>query len=103
MGEEAEGGVGGEESGGVYEVCFPPLNSCKGFSFFFFFPRTDIEVFFSVFIFYSFGITAFIFEMVPFASLAFSFTNTVGAALWAADIERKGMSTELREEARKMK
>lgn len=41
--------------------------------------------------------------MVPFASLAFSFTNTVGAALWAADIERKGMSTELREEARKMK
>ncbi|KAL2014169.1 hypothetical protein VTN00DRAFT_1694 [Thermoascus crustaceus] len=51
----------------------------------------------------SFGITAFIFEMVPFASLAFSFTNTIGAALWAADIERKGMSTELREEAKKMK
>ncbi|KAL1997636.1 hypothetical protein VTN02DRAFT_1228 [Thermoascus thermophilus] len=38
----------------------------------------------------SFGITALILEMVPFASLVFSFANTVGAALWAADIEREG-------------
>jgi hypothetical protein len=28
--------------------------------------------------------------MVPFASIFFAFTNTVGAALWAADIEGKG-------------
>ncbi|KAJ5109969.1 hypothetical protein N7532_002614 [Penicillium argentinense] len=34
------------------------------------------------------GISAFALEMVPFASIAFSFTNTVGAALWAADIEK---------------
>jgi hypothetical protein len=26
--------------------------------------------------------------MVPFASMVFSFTNTVGAALWAADLEK---------------
>lgn len=30
--------------------------------------------------------------MVPFASLAFAYTNAVGAALWAADLE-KGLST----------
>ncbi|RHZ68276.1 uncharacterized protein CDV56_103753 [Aspergillus thermomutatus] len=34
------------------------------------------------------GVAAFLFEMVPFASLVFSFTNTVGAALWAADLEK---------------
>ncbi|KAJ5128617.1 hypothetical protein N7448_002333 [Penicillium atrosanguineum] len=34
------------------------------------------------------GIASFVLEMVPFASIAFSFTNTVGAALWAADIEK---------------
>ncbi|KAF9251901.1 hypothetical protein DTO006G1_2494 [Penicillium roqueforti] len=34
------------------------------------------------------GIAAFVLEMVPFASIAFSFTNTVGAALWAADLEK---------------
>lgn len=27
--------------------------------------------------------------MIPLASLVFSFTNTVGAALWAADIETR--------------
>lgn len=27
--------------------------------------------------------------MVPFASLALAYTNTVGAALWAADIEKR--------------
>lgn len=35
-----------------------------------------------------FGMAAFLFEMIPFASLAFSFTNSVGAALWAADMEK---------------
>lgn len=36
----------------------------------------------------SFGIASFLLEMVPFASLVFAFTNTVGAALWAADMEK---------------
>ncbi|KAG9241008.1 hypothetical protein BJ878DRAFT_545671 [Calycina marina] len=35
----------------------------------------------------SFGTVATLLELVPFASILFSFTNTVGAALWAADIE----------------
>ncbi|KAL1967623.1 hypothetical protein VTN77DRAFT_3138 [Rasamsonia byssochlamydoides] len=45
----------------------------------------------------SFGIASFLLEMVPFASLAFSYTNTVGAALWAADIENS-----LRKQAQKV-
>ena len=50
----------------------------------------------------SFGIVAFLLEMVPFANIAFAFTNTVGAGLWAADLE-KGASTapKLREQAKK--
>ncbi|GAQ39258.1 similar to An07g06140 [Aspergillus niger] len=36
-----------------------------------------------------FGMAAFALEMVPFVSIAFAFTNTVGAALWAADWERE--------------
>jgi hypothetical protein len=39
---------------------------------------------------YRFGVVAFALEMVPFANLVFAFTNTVGAALWAADLEREG-------------
>ncbi|PWY91037.1 hypothetical protein BO70DRAFT_358475 [Aspergillus heteromorphus CBS 117.55] len=35
-----------------------------------------------------FGMASFALEMIPFASIAFAFTNTVGAALWAADMER---------------
>lgn len=38
----------------------------------------------------SFGVVATLLEMIPFANIVFSFTNTVGAALWAADIEKKG-------------
>ncbi|OGE56600.1 hypothetical protein PENARI_c003G12551 [Penicillium arizonense] len=34
------------------------------------------------------GIASCVLEMVPFASILFSFTNTVGAALWAADLEK---------------
>lgn len=37
----------------------------------------------------SFGVVSTLLEMVPFAGIFFSFTNTVGAALWAADIEQK--------------
>lgn len=36
----------------------------------------------------SLGMASFVLEMIPFASIAFSFSNAVGAALWAADIEK---------------
>ncbi|KAK4133383.1 hypothetical protein BT67DRAFT_450266 [Trichocladium antarcticum] len=55
----------------------------------------------------SFGTVATLLEMVPVASILFSFTNTVGAALWAADIEAKesemagGTAPGLREAAKK--
>ena len=53
-----------------------------------------------------FGIAATLLEMVPVASIFFAFTNTVGAALWAADFEkgnvgREGTAPELREKAKK--
>ncbi|KAK4189191.1 hypothetical protein QBC35DRAFT_152757 [Podospora australis] len=54
-----------------------------------------------------FGTVATLLEMVPVASILFSFTNTVGAALWAADIEAKDTemtkttAPELRDAARK--
>lgn len=35
----------------------------------------------------SFGVPAILLEMVPVAGIFFAFTNTVGAALWAADLE----------------
>ncbi|KAJ5485632.1 hypothetical protein N7539_005620 [Penicillium diatomitis] len=38
------------------------------------------------------GMAAFALEMIPFASIAFSYTNTVGAALWAADMEKASNS-----------
>ena len=31
-------------------------------------------------------------EMIPIAGILFSFTNTVGAALWAADMETRDAS-----------
>ncbi|KAI3398603.1 hypothetical protein diail_8951 [Diaporthe ilicicola] len=40
----------------------------------------------------AFGTVATLLEMIPFAGIAFSFTNAVGAALWAADIESKSTS-----------
>ncbi|EXJ92423.1 hypothetical protein A1O3_00974 [Capronia epimyces CBS 606.96] len=50
----------------------------------------------------SFGVTAFVLEMIPFANLIFAFTNTVGAALWAADVEKKATtSSRVRELAQK--
>ncbi|TPX14453.1 uncharacterized protein E0L32_005417 [Thyridium curvatum] len=55
----------------------------------------------------AFGTVATLLEMIPFASIFFSFTNTVGAALWAADIEAKDTSMtsttapELRDTAKK--
>lgn len=35
----------------------------------------------------AFGLVATLLEMIPVASMFFTYTNTVGAALWAADIE----------------
>ena len=35
-----------------------------------------------------FGIPAMLLEMIPFVGIFFTFTNVVGAALWAADIEK---------------
>jgi hypothetical protein len=54
----------------------------------------------------SFGVVAVLLELVPLASILFSFTNTVGAALWAADIEKGhvnelGTSPNLREQVKK--
>jgi hypothetical protein len=55
---------------------------------------------------FSFGVVATVLEMVPVASILFSFTNTVGAALWAADMEKaltteQGTSPNLVEQAKK--
>ncbi|KAL4949027.1 hypothetical protein BDW69DRAFT_198419 [Aspergillus filifer] len=36
------------------------------------------------------GMASVVLEMVPFASMVFEFSNAVGAALWAADLERAG-------------
>jgi len=54
----------------------------------------------------SFGVAASVLEMIPVASIFFSFTNTVGAALWAADMEKgnvgeHGTSPQLREAVKK--
>ncbi|GAP89912.1 putative protein family protein [Rosellinia necatrix] len=55
----------------------------------------------------AFGTIAVLLEMVPIISTFFAFTNTVGAALWAVDIEQKsaGMASStapnLRESAKK--
>ncbi|SPJ70854.1 uncharacterized protein FTOL_00582 [Fusarium torulosum] len=55
----------------------------------------------------AFGLVATLLEMVPVASMFFTFSNTVGAALWAADIEDKdtsmtdGTAPSLRETAEK--
>ena len=51
---------------------------------------------------FRFGIASFLLEMIPFASLIFAFTNTVGAALWAADLEKHATtSPNLRMQAEK--
>ena len=54
----------------------------------------------------SFGVAAVLLELIPVASIFFTFTNTVGAALWAADMERgnvtkEGTAPNLREKAKK--
>lgn len=52
----------------------------------------------------SFGTIATLLEMVPIAGILFAFTNTTGAALWAAELEKTsndGTSPELRQQAKK--
>lgn len=54
----------------------------------------------------SFGVAVVLLELVPVASIFFTFTNTVGAALWAADMEQgnvteQGTAPHLREKAQK--
>ena len=40
--------------------------------------------------------------MIPVAGLFFAFTNTVGAALWAADLEKQSSTApQLQEQAKK--
>jgi len=39
----------------------------------------------------AFGTVATLLQIVPGASIFFLYTNTVGAALWAAELERKGL------------
>ena len=39
--------------------------------------------------YHMFGMQAMAFELIPLANVLFLFTNTVGAALWAADMEDK--------------
>lgn len=56
----------------------------------------------------AFGTVATVLELIPVASILFSFTNTVGAALWAADIEKnntnmtKTTAPNLRQAAKKI-
>ncbi|KAI0201822.1 hypothetical protein F4808DRAFT_99649 [Astrocystis sublimbata] len=55
----------------------------------------------------TFGTIATLLEMIPIVSMFFTFTNAVGAALWAADIEAKnsdlntGTAPNLRDAAKK--
>ncbi|KAI9763837.1 MAG: hypothetical protein M1835_007725 [Candelina submexicana] len=50
----------------------------------------------------SFGVASVLLELVPVASIFFAFTNTVGAALWAADLERgETTAPNLKEQVRK--
>ncbi|KAG0263373.1 hypothetical protein BG011_008895 [Mortierella polycephala] len=46
----------------------------------------------------TFGVIAQGLELIPFIGILFGFTNTIGAALWAADLERQ--QNELRKSAR---
>jgi len=50
----------------------------------------------------SFGVVALLLEMIPMAGIFFTFTNTVGAALWAADLEeQRSTAPNLRDQAKK--
>jgi len=42
---------------------------------------------------YSYGMICVALNLIPLANVAFAFTNTVGAALWAADLEAQEKQT----------
>ncbi|WWC87068.1 uncharacterized protein L201_001954 [Kwoniella dendrophila CBS 6074] len=46
----------------------------------------------------AFGTMAMVLNLIPGLSILFTFTNAVGAALWASDLERKGKPTTANEE-----
>lgn len=39
-----------------------------------------------------FGAVALGLQLIPFVGMVFGFTSTVGAALWASELEKKGKS-----------
>jgi hypothetical protein len=48
----------------------------------------------------SFGVPAVVLELIPFVGIFFAFTNTCGAALWAANLENERMTApNLRQQA----
>jgi len=50
----------------------------------------------------SFGVASTLLEMVPILGIFAAYTNTCGAALWAADLESKsGTAPALREQAKR--
>ena len=50
----------------------------------------------------SFGVASTLLEMVPILGIFAVYTNTCGAALWAADLEQKsGTAPALREQAKR--
>lgn len=70
----------GEHTQGKWSLRSAFVLYCRYFLFSTFFRATNQSL--------RLGIASFVLEMVPFASMVFSFTNTVGAALWAADLEK---------------
>ena len=77
--------MGCEESGRVYWVSFSfsvpvcPIFQCCMLGW------VLIDVMLGV---CRLGMASFVLETIPFVSIVFSFTNAVGAALWASDIEK---------------
>ena len=81
-----------------------PYTYTKPYRFFFLHPY-EIHIFICIYL-YSFGIATVLLELVPLASIFFAFTSTVGAALWAVDLEKgnvnsQGTAPNLREQAKK--
>lgn len=70
--------MGAEEEGWIYGVCFF-LSLSFSLAVFGLGSETNWD---------RLGMASVLLEMVPFASMLFEFSNAVGAALWAADLEK---------------
>lgn len=46
----------------------------------------------------AFGVAAVLLQLVPGASILFLYSNTVGAALWASELERRGLAPPMGED-----